>query len=80
MAEYGGRIKERDYIPYAVIKDYEEQAFKNHGQSLQRLAERGGLSYDEALAVLEDRSWSRVEQSEAKHKVYVIIQAFNELN
>lgn len=35
----------------------EERAQKNHSQTLSRLRERGGLSYCEALAVLEDRRW-----------------------
>lgn len=82
MAEYGGRVKEKtkDYIPYAVIESHEEQAIINHGQTFQRLAERGGLSYSEALAVLEDRRWTDVEQNEAKHKVYCIVQAFDYAN
>lgn len=82
MAEYGGRVKEKttDYIPYAVIEPHEEQALKNHGQTFQRLAERGGLCYSEALAVLKDRDRTDVEQSIAKHRVYVIIQEFEELN
>lgn len=82
IAEYGVGVKQRttDYIPYAVIKSHEEQALVNHGQSLQRLAERGGLSYNEALAVLEDRRWTDIEQTVAKHKVYSIMQAFDCVN
>lgn len=37
----------------------EKQAQINHGQSLDRLAERGGLSPCEALAVVEKRAWKR---------------------
>ena len=44
--------KGKEYIPYDVIKPHEEQALKNHcGQTLDRLAERGGLSWAEAYAV-----------------------------
>lgn len=39
----------------------EEQAQKNHYQSLDRLAERGGLSACEALAICERRKWSAVD-------------------
>ena len=47
--------KGKEYIPYDVIKPHEEQALKNHcGQTLDRLAERGGLSWAEAYAVLTD--------------------------
>jgi hypothetical protein len=44
-------------IPWAVIAPHEEQARRNHGQTLQRLAERGGLSPAEAVAVLTDQPW-----------------------
>ncbi len=40
MIGYG----EKDYIPYDVIKPHERQALLNHGQTLDQLAERGGLS------------------------------------
>jgi hypothetical protein len=54
------------YIPRAMIAPHEEWAQRNHSQSLQRLAERGGLGWCEALAVLENRRWSRDEAAQAK--------------
>jgi hypothetical protein len=44
-------------IPWGLIAPHEAQAQRNHGQSLKRLAERGGLSASEAVAVLENRPW-----------------------
>jgi hypothetical protein len=44
-------------LPWEMILPHDKQARRNHDQTLQRLAERGGLSACEALAVLEDRSW-----------------------
>lgn len=45
-------------IPWAMIAPHDDQATKNHdGQSLARLAQRGGLCYAEAIAILEDREW-----------------------
>jgi len=42
-------------IPWDVVAPHEEQARLNHGgQSLQRLAERGGLSSCEAVYVILD--------------------------
>lgn len=35
----------------------EEQAQRNHAQSLSRLAQRGGLDPAEAIAIIERRSW-----------------------
>lgn len=48
-------------IPWSLIAPHEDQALRNHGgQTLQRLAERGGLSPLEARCVIEDRDfeWS----------------------
>jgi hypothetical protein len=39
-------------IPWALIAPQEGQARDNHGQTLERLAERGGLGAIEAIAVL----------------------------
>ena len=42
-------------IPWSMIEPYAEQAMKNHGQTLERLAERGGLSPYEAVCCLNNR-------------------------
>jgi len=44
-------------ILWSVIAPHEDQARRNHGQTLARLAERGGLDPIEALAVIEDRDY-----------------------
>lgn len=44
-------------IPWAMIAPHEKQAWSNHGQTLERLAERGGLSPEEAFAVLTGAAW-----------------------
>jgi hypothetical protein len=42
-------------LPMSLFRAHEDQAHRNHGgQSLERLAERGGLAPFEALAILED--------------------------
>lgn len=48
-------LQEGPSLPWEMIAPYEAQAQANHGQSLERLAERGGLSPGEALAVLTCR-------------------------
>lgn len=52
-------IYEIKCIPWEAIQPHEEQAMKNHGQSLERLAERGGLSFYEAYCVLCDSDWGQ---------------------
>lgn len=42
-------------IPWDMLTPHAAQAQTNHSQTLARLAERGGLSVSEAIAVLQDR-------------------------
>lgn len=44
-------------VPWSLLAGHEEQASRNHDQSLERLAERGGLDPVEMLAVIENRKW-----------------------
>lgn len=52
-------------LPWSMLASHENQAVKNHSQTLARLAERGGLSACEACAVLEDRPWRSMPAAEA---------------
>lgn len=69
------------FVPWDLLGPHENQAQKNHGQSLERLAERGGLAPSEALAVLEDRSWhemnlrSAIEILDAKWQAWSVGQS-----
>lgn len=44
-------------VPWEIMMPHEAQAQRNHGQSLQRLAERGGLGAGEAWCVVQDMHW-----------------------
>jgi hypothetical protein len=60
LAYFEGRrfpILGGESIPWAAIAPFESQARANHGQTLERLAERGGLSECEAVCVLECVKW-----------------------
>lgn len=52
-------------LPWDVIAPHAAQAQRNHGQTVEHLAERGGLGSCEAVAVLEDRRWKRMAPGEA---------------
>lgn len=57
-------------VPWSLMAPHEARAQRNHGgQSLARLAERGGLSACEALAVIEDRSWRGMPTPEAHRQL-----------
>jgi len=45
------------WIPWDAIAPYEGHALANHDQTLERLAQRGGLSPEEAYLVMTGRRW-----------------------
>lgn len=48
----------QEYIPWGVLIPHEKQAMRNHcGQTLEQLAKRGGLGWDEILPILKDKTW-----------------------
>lgn len=53
-----GGHKDLKGIPWKLVQSHEGQTKRNHSQSLQRLAERGGLDPLELYAVLHDWDWS----------------------
>lgn len=57
-------------VPWDLLAPHEAQALRNHGgQSLERLAERGGLSPAELVAVVEDRAFRSMPLEEAVARV-----------
>lgn len=42
-------------VPWDMIAEHEAQCLRNHGQTLEHLARRGGITAQEACAVLADR-------------------------
>lgn len=51
------------FVRFSVLD--EGQAQRNHYQSLERLAERGGVSACEAIAIAERRAWRSTQVGEA---------------
>lgn len=49
-------------VPWSVMAPHEKQAIKNHGQTLQRLSERGGLGAEEAWFIVNDQEWPRLNE------------------
>lgn len=58
-------------VPWDMIGPHDNQAQRNHDQTLERLAQRGGLSACEALAVLGDRGYHDVRFT-VPHAHYVL--------
>lgn len=53
-------------VPWEVMLPHENQAQKNHGQTLRRLAERGGLGPHEAWAVVNGLSFFKHSKGEVE--------------
>jgi len=69
------------YVPWAFMRPHDQQARRNHGgQTLARLAERGGLSVKEALAVVLGREWNReieiMPREQAVEQFLAILEAW----
>ena len=58
-------------IPWHLIAPWEEQAKRNHDQTLERLAERGGLDTNEAYCVM--RGWSFIKIDDAAERLIALI-------
>ncbi len=73
MADY--RHKEPVHateVPWSFVEKHEEQAQTNHGQTLRRLNQRGGLGVVELWHVVNDKNWmgplphgARIEYADA---------------
>jgi hypothetical protein len=61
-------------IPWEAIARHEKQAMSNHGQTIKRLAERGGLDWVEVLSVMEDRKWIRMDPDKARKRFWELLE------
>lgn len=50
-------------VPWAFVETFRERAESNHAQTLERLAERGGLAPDEMWLAAHDQPLSRFRQN-----------------
>lgn len=46
-----------EWIPWELLAPHEAQAIKNHDQTLEQLAKRGGLDVCEAVAIIEGKKF-----------------------
>ena len=70
----------RASIPWEIIEAHAAQVKSNHGQSLDQLAMRGGLSWAEALCALHDSPLSKIISDEPMAKSLVDILVSMSLN
>ena len=65
-------IMRSEMIPWEVLEPHEPQALRNHGQDLETLAYRGGLSWGEAAAILEGRRFEKKDEDERESRLRVL--------
>ncbi len=65
-------------FPMPFLAPYEPQALRNHGQqTLKRLADRGGLAWQEAADIMRGNSWNTTrDREEAKAFVLEAYQTY----
>lgn len=64
-------------IEWTPTEADEARAQKNHWQTLRRLNERGGMSWCEMAAILEDRDYAPMDAAKAEARVLEIIATRN---
>jgi hypothetical protein len=66
-------------IPWQMIADEasERQSQRNHGQSLDHIADRGGFSACEAIAVISCQSWHDLGEERAHRILYAMHTLYN---
>lgn len=52
-------------IDYQLVVDHGEQAKRNHYQTVERLAQRGGLGWSELYAVLHNKPFQKLDANDA---------------
>ena len=64
---------ERYSVPWESIAGFEAQAWRNHGQTLETLASRGGLSSCELVALITGGRWSPMPEHQARALVFELL-------
>lgn len=65
-------------VPWDFLAPHQAQAHKNHAQSLESLADRGGLCASEMVAVVEDRRWQAMSDDRAVSRLNELLAAWEE--
>lgn len=61
-------------IPWDVVAPHQAQAYTNHWQTLERLASRGGLTYDELWSVIYGLPWAKADADARRARGKALVQ------
>lgn len=73
------KLRANQAVPFDLVLAHEAQALKNHRQTVERLAERGGLSWIELVAVLRDVSQFSAEIELMQDDEHLAIKVYKAL-
>ncbi len=71
--------KRKEHIPWDVLAPHEARARRNHGQTLEQLAARGGLGWVEIVWILLGKPWGgppNLPQDVARNAVLKYVAAW----
>lgn len=74
------REGEAEFIPWKILEPHEKQAYANHGQSLEKLASRGGLSWREIYSVINDKEFDYGSKHTADYYKLAVLDAMEKFN
>lgn len=74
------REGEPEYVPWEILEPHESQAYANHGQSLEQLASRGGLSWWEIYAVINDKEFDYGSNHTSNYYKRAVLDAVEKFN
>lgn len=63
-------------VPWGFVQTHRAQAERNHAQSLETLAQRGGLCPSALLAVVEHHRWRRLPEAGAEADLIAALGAW----
>ena len=63
-------------VPWGLVETNAKQCERNHGQTPERLAERGGLHPVELVAVIEGRPWFTMSEREATRRLLGYVEQY----
>ncbi len=67
-------------VPLAMMEAVEGNCKRNHSQSVERLAQRGGMSYNEILWAVMGCAWNEIRGTTTEEAAKAVMQMVDEWN
>lgn len=74
------REGESEYVPWEILEPHEAQVCANHMQSLEKLESRGGLSWREIYAVINNKEFDYGSNRTSDYYKRAVLDAVEKFN